>query len=97
MNFAAERTENLVRVVALACADAVTAASELDPDGVPAAVFRCGRRVAEVILLTEFVGDAGSCRIEIAWIADDFGSTATVVGHVAKRHDVHPIVARPAA
>ena len=78
-------------------ADAVGAIAELDADRVPAAVFLSARRIAEVVLLAQLVGDAGGRRIEIARIADDLGAAAAVVGHVAQRHDVDAIVVQTAA
>src|SRR5205823_3788878 len=75
-----------------ACANAVVVVSDLDADRMPAAVLRAGGLVAEVILLAQLVGDARGGRIQIARIADDLGTTAAVVGHVAQRLDVDAIV-----
>ena len=55
------------------------------------------RRIAEVVLLAQFVGDARGRRVEIARVADDLGAPAAVVGHVAQRGDVDAIVAGDAA
>src|SRR5580765_8665672 len=63
----------------------------------PAAVLLSARRVAEVVLLAQLVGDARGRGVEIARIADDLGAPAAVVGHVAERHDVDTIVIRIAA
>ena len=71
--------------------------AHFDADRVPAAVLLPGRRVAEVVLLAQFVGDARRRRIEIARVADDLGAAAAVVGHVAQRDDIHAIVDRRAA
>ena len=37
----------------------------------------------------------GGRGIQVARVANDLGAAATVVGHVAQRDDVHPVVARP--
>src|SRR4051812_24729169 len=46
-------------------------AIHLHRDRVPAAVVFAGRRVAERVLLAQFVGDAGGRWIEVAWRAND--------------------------
>ena len=48
-----------------------------------------GGRIAEGILLAQFVGDAAGRAIEVARIADDFGPAAAVFGDVAQHADVH--------
>src|SRR6267142_3038246 len=74
-------------------AHAVVTVADFDADGVPAAVFLPAGRIADVVLLAQLVGDIGSGWVEIARVAHDFRSATAVVGHVAQRGDVDPIVA----
>src|SRR2546427_7205838 len=82
-------------------ANPIAAAPHLDANRMPAAVFFPGRRIAEIVLLAQFVGDAARRRIEVARFTNDLGAAAAVVGHVAQRRHVDRIVAalppRPAA
>ena len=71
-----------------ACADHVVAFADDDFDRVPLAVFRRRRRVAEEVLLAEFVRDACRRRIEIAARHDDLRPAAAVVSDGAERADV---------
>src|SRR5204863_1830483 len=66
--------------------------ARLDADRVPAAVLFPRRRIAEIVLLTELVGDVRGRRIQVASVADDFRAAAAVVGHVAQGDDVDAIV-----
>src|SRR5262249_7372996 len=54
-------------------------------------------RVAEIVLLAQFVGDAFSRRIDVARIANDLGTAATIVRQVAQRDNVDAIVSWPAS
>src|SRR6476469_2580160 len=58
----------------------------------PAAVFLGRRRIGEVVLFAQFVGNPCGRRIEIPNLAHDFGAAAAVVSHVAERGDVDAIV-----
>src|SRR2546427_7397139 len=82
-------------------ANPIAAVPPLDPNRMPAAVFFPGRRIPEIVLLAQFVGDAARRRIEVARFTNDLGAAAAVVGHVAQRRHVDRIVAalppRPAA
>src|SRR2546427_570637 len=82
-------------------ANPIAAVAHLDPNRMPAAVFLPGRRIPEIVLLAQFVGDAARRGIEVARFTNDLGAAAAVVGHVAQRRHVDRIVAalppRPAA
>src|SRR5689334_10812777 len=66
----------LTGYVSPAGADAVVAVAQLDADRVPAAVLLAVRRIAEIVLLAQLVGDVRRGRIEVHWIANDLGAAA---------------------
>src|SRR5215467_11548433 len=82
----------LAGYVATASADSIAAVLDFNPNRVPAAVLPSERGVAQVVLLAQFVGDAGSGRIEVAGIAHDLGAASAVVGDLAQRGGVDAIV-----
>src|SRR5262245_2874263 len=61
----------------------------------PASILRCRGRVSEVVLLADFVRDAGGGRIDVARIPNDLRASAAVVGHVAECNDVDAFIAWP--
>src|SRR5262245_38226976 len=80
--------------VAASRAHEIRLAFQLEANRMPAAVLLTGRRIAEVVLLAQSARDAGSRRIQIARVADDFRAAAAVVCHVPQGRDVDAIVAR---
>src|SRR5436189_2598509 len=92
----------LARNIAPPRPDAIVAVRDFDADRMPAAVFLRRRRIPEIVLFAQLVGDVLGRRVQVASRADDLGAAAAVVGHVPQRDDVHAIVAgspasRPAA
>src|SRR5437763_11699457 len=75
-------------------AHAIRGVLQLDADRMPATVFLSAGGIAEVVLLAQLAGDAGSRRIQVAGAADDFRPPAAVIGHIPQCRDVHTIVAR---
>src|SRR5687767_15396561 len=58
----------------------------------PAPVFLRRRRVAEIVLLAQLVGDVRRCRLEVAARPHYFGTAATVVGDFAQCMEVDALV-----
>src|SRR6185436_20411070 len=73
-------------------AHAIGPVLDLDADGVPLAIFRARRRVAEIILAAQFIGDPARRGIQIARASDDLGASAAVVGNLAQCKRVYAIV-----
>src|SRR4051812_4335435 len=82
----------LARYISSPGAHVVRRVAHFDADAVPASVLRALRGVAHVVLLAQFIRDAGGGRIQVAREADDLGAPAAVVGDVAQRGDVDAIV-----
>ena len=61
-----ELDTHLARHVSPTRAHAVGALAHLDADGMPAAILLAARRISQVVLLVQFVGDAGSRRVQVA-------------------------------
>src|SRR5262249_24576732 len=80
------------RDVAFACADFERRIAQLDSNGVPAPVAVSRAGIAEVVLLAQLVGNAVHGRIEIPRVAHNLRASAAVVGDLAQRDDVHPVV-----
>src|SRR5512138_3657185 len=78
-------------------ADVIARVLDVDADRVPLAILRSIRRVSQVVLAAELVGNAGRRGIQIACTADDLGPPAAVVGDLAQRERVHAIVHAPSA
>ena len=66
---------------------------DFDADGMPAPVAMSRAGVADVVLLAQFVGDVGGCRIQVARVPDNLGAPAAVVGDFTQGRDVHPVAA----
>src|SRR5579864_105508 len=81
----------LIRDEALARPNGAAAPAHDDLDRVPLAVLRCGRRVAQEVLLAQLAGDPRCGRVQIAVRHDDLGATAAVVRNRAQGVDVHAL------
>src|SRR5688572_24041573 len=80
--------------VPAACADDQTAIAHLDADGVPPAVFLSAARVRQVVLLAQFVGDAGGRGVQTLESADDFRTPTRIVGDLTQGGRVDAFTAR---
>ena len=55
------------------------------------------RRVREVVLPTQLIGDAGGSRVQVGRVPDNLGAATAVIGQVPQRGDVDPVVATDGA
>jgi len=70
----------------------VPAFAQLYVNGVPLAVLRRRRDVAEEVLPAQLVGDAGRRRIQVARAAHDLGPSAAGVRQIAQRGDIDVLI-----